>query len=64
MAMNDPEALAYYLSRSVFWDGGSCSNLVAEEAECGNKSHLMKCQKNGFRYTVNSTPMPDTEEEK
>ena len=31
------EYLKYYLSRSVFWDGDDCVNIVAEEAECGNE---------------------------
>ena len=29
--------LLYYLSRSIFWDGDKCINLVAEEAKCGNE---------------------------
>lgn len=39
MKIKDPEALAYYLSRSVFRleDGFRFSNIVAEEAECGNE---------------------------
>jgi len=31
------EHLRYYLSRSVFWDGETCANIVAEEAKCGNE---------------------------
>jgi len=31
------DGLLYYLSRSIFWDGDNCINLVAEEAKCGNE---------------------------
>jgi len=30
------ESLSFYLSRSVFWDGVECANIVAEEAKCGS----------------------------
>ena len=29
-------SLSFYLSRSVFWDGVDCANIVAEEAKCGS----------------------------
>ena len=30
------DGLSFYLSRSVFWDGVDCANIVAEEAKCGS----------------------------
>jgi len=33
---NIAKDLAFYLSRSVFWDGDDCANIVAEEAAYGN----------------------------
>ena len=30
------DSLSFYLSRSVFWDGVECVNIVAEEAKCGS----------------------------
>ena len=30
------DGLSFYLSRSVFWDGIDCANIVAEEAKCGS----------------------------
>ena len=30
------KGLSFYLSRSVFWDGVDCANIVAEEAKCGS----------------------------
>uniref|UniRef100_A0A6M3Y0Y4 Uncharacterized protein n=1 Tax=viral metagenome TaxID=1070528 RepID=A0A6M3Y0Y4_9ZZZZ len=30
------DGLSFYLSRSVFWDGVACANIVAEEAKYGS----------------------------
>ena len=30
------DGLSFYLSRSVFWDGVDCVNIVAEEAKYGS----------------------------